>query len=136
MGTTRLQDGDALLQMTHLAVPALADYSERVALYFDDRIVELQFPSPYLNHFPTRLTVRRSDRRQLDTREIRPDFGEAFVRELEAFWSSIATGSPIVNTVEQAKRDQVLLCDLTRHLAGLLPAGDVVPEMKPAMEGT
>ena len=103
--------------MTHLVVPAVADYSERIALYFEDRIIELVFPSPYLNHFPTRLTVRQSDGRRLETREIRPDFGEAFVRELEAFWSSIATGAPVRNTVEQAKRDQTLLRDMARYVA-------------------
>jgi predicted dehydrogenase len=52
----------------------------------------------------THLTIRQSG------------FGEAFVRELEAFWSSIATGAPVKNSVEQAKR--ALLCALARHAAG------------------
>ncbi|KAB2877240.1 MAG: Gfo/Idh/MocA family oxidoreductase [Bauldia sp.] len=118
LGTVGLLGGDAVWQMTHLAVPGVADYQERIALYFDERIVELAFPSPYLNHSPTRLTIRQSDGRRLETREIRPGFGEAFVRELEAFWSSIATGAPVRNSVEQAKRDQALLCALARHAAG------------------
>jgi len=117
LGTVRLLGGQADWQMTHLVVPAVADYSERIALYFEDRIIELVFPSPYLNHFPTRLAVRQSDGRRLETREIRPDYGEAFVRELEAFWSSIATGAPVRNTVEQAKRDQTLLCNMARYVA-------------------
>lgn len=121
MGTVRLLGGQAVWQMTHLTVPALADYSERIALYFDDRIVELQFPSPYLNHFPTGLFLRQSDGRRLETRQIRPEFGEAFVRELEAFWASIATGAPVRNTVETARRDQALLCDMARHVAGRQP---------------
>lgn len=117
LGTVRLLGGQADWQMTHLVVPAVADYSERIALYFEDRIIELGFPSPYLNHFPTRLAVRQSDGRHLETREIRPDYGEAFVRELEAFWSSITTAAPVRNTVEQAKRDQTLLCDMARYVA-------------------
>jgi Oxidoreductase family, NAD-binding Rossmann fold len=120
-GTVRLLGGQAIWQMTHLAVPDLADYRERIALYFDDRIVELRFPSPYLNHFPTRLIVSRSDGRRLDTSEIRPGFGEAFVNELEAFWASIATGAVVRNRVEQARRDQSMLCDLTRHVCGQRP---------------
>jgi len=118
LATIRLLGGQAVWQMTHLAVPSIADYDERITLTFDDRIVELRFPSPYLNHFPTRLAIRQSDGRRLDTREIRPDYGEAFLAELEAFWSSIVTGKPARNTVEQALRDQTLLRDLARFAAG------------------
>ena len=35
------------------------DYRERITVYCTDRIVELDFPSPYLRHLPTRLTLRR-----------------------------------------------------------------------------
>lgn len=66
----------------------------------------------------TRLTIRQSDSRRFKTRENRPGFGEALVRELEAFRSSIATGAPVRNPVEQAKRKQVLLCALARRAAG------------------
>ena len=45
-GTVRLLDGQALWTMTHLTVPKLADYKERISLYFDDAILELEFPSP------------------------------------------------------------------------------------------
>ena len=89
------------------------------------------FPSPYLNHFPTRLTVRRSDGRRLETREIRPDFGEAFVLELEAFWSAIVNATPVRNTVEQAGRDQRLLCDLARHVAGNAAPGEEIAAAGP-----
>ena len=60
-GAVRLLGGQALWNMVHLAVPGLADYRERITLYFDDAILELEFPSPYLNHQPTRLTIRTSD---------------------------------------------------------------------------
>ena len=49
----RLAPGIALWSIFHLAVPKLADYREKVTLFFDDRIYELRFPSPYLNHQPT-----------------------------------------------------------------------------------
>jgi predicted dehydrogenase len=116
LATVRLLDGDAAWHMSYLALPGVADYRERIALHFDARIVELDFPSPYLNHVPTRLTVRRSDGRRLDTHEIRAGYGEAFVRELEAFWSAIATGAPVRNTIAEARRDQALLCALARNV--------------------
>jgi predicted dehydrogenase len=117
LGTVRLPGGRAVWQTTHLTVPGLADYRERITVYLDDRIVELVVPSPWLNHHPTRLVEKRSDGLTLSTREIRPGFGEAFVRELEAFRASVVEGAPVRNTPEQARRDQALLCGLARHAA-------------------
>lgn len=113
-GAVRLRGGQALWTMTHLAVPGLADYRERITLYFDDALLELEFPSPYLNHQPTRLVLKRSDGHRLRAEEIRTGYEEAFVEELKSFWSAIAEGSPSRNTAEQARRDMRLLCALTR----------------------
>jgi predicted dehydrogenase len=117
LGTVRLLGGQAVWSMAHLTVPALADYTERVALYFDDALLELIFPSPWLNHQPTRLVVRRSDGHALETREVRVGFEEAYARELEGFWASVVEGAPVRNTFEDARRDQRLLCALAAHAA-------------------
>ena len=117
LGTVRLQGGKAVWNMTHLTVPGLAHYSERIALYLDDALIELIFPSPWLNHQPTRLVVRRSDGEVLDTVETRSSFAEAFVRELEGFWSSVVEGAPPRNGFEDARRDQRLLCALAEKAA-------------------
>ena len=114
-GTVRLLDGQALWTMTHLTVPKLADYKERISLYFDDAILELEFPSPYLNHHPTRLTVKKSDGHTLSRDEIRPGYQEAFVEEMRGFWAAIVKGEPVVNLPEHAARDQKLLIGLTRR---------------------
>jgi predicted dehydrogenase len=114
-GTVRLLDGQALWTMTHLTVPKLADYRERISLYFDDANLELEFPSPYLNHHPTRLTVRKSDGYTLFRNEISAGYREAFVEELRGFWSSIVNGEAVVNLPEHAARDQTLLIGLTRR---------------------
>ena len=44
LGTVRLLAGQAVWNMVHLTVPKLADYRERIALYFDDAMLELVFP--------------------------------------------------------------------------------------------
>jgi predicted dehydrogenase len=117
-GAVRLLGGQALWNMVHLAVPRLADYRERITLYFDDSALELEFPSPYLNHQPTRLTVRTSDGNVLSSRDIRTGYEEAFIEELKGFWSAITEGKPVRNTAEHARRDMKLLAGLTRfHLA-------------------
>ena len=114
-GAVRLLGGQALWNMVHLAVPALADYRERITFYFDDASLELEFPSPYLNHQPTRLTLRKSEGHTLSVQEIRSGFEEAFVEELKGFWSAIVEGAAVRNTAEAARRDMALLAGLAAH---------------------
>jgi predicted dehydrogenase len=94
------------------------DYTERVTVYCTDRIVELTFPSPYLRHFPTRLTVRRPGEAQaLETTEFRVSYEEAFREELRAFHAAVTAGAPVQTTVEQARRDVALLISAYRKAA-------------------
>lgn len=117
-GAVKLLDGQALWTMTHLTVPKLADYKERITLFFDDASLELEFPSPWLNHHPTRLTVTTSDGHILSKRDLRAGYAEAFVEEMRGFRAAIVNGDPVVNPPEHAARDQELLLGLTwQHLA-------------------
>ncbi|MEO8669103.1 MAG: hypothetical protein ABI399_11345 [Bauldia sp.] len=118
LGTVRVTPCDAVLTVFHLTVPQLADYHERVTLYFDDRIYELAFPSPYLNHHPTSLIEKRSDGHHAETIYHRPSYREAFVEELKGWWSAIVDGAPVVNTVEHARRDMALLGAFARKAIG------------------
>lgn len=120
-GSVRLAGGRALWTMTHLAVPGLPDYRERISLYFDDQTLELEFPSPWLNHQPTRLTLRRGDSHRLHVEHVRPGYEEAFVEELKGFAAAIAGEAPVRNTAEQASRDMELLCGLARWHAAHPP---------------
>jgi len=90
-------------------VPGVAWYRERYTLHFDDVVVELEFPAPYLNHQQTQLVVRRSDGGRLETLHVEAGYGEAFVRELEGFWEAATGAGPARNTVEEAARDSRLL---------------------------
>jgi hypothetical protein len=112
--SVRISPGDAVWSMAHVAVPKLADYLERISLWFDDRIFELQFPAPYLNHQPTLLIEKSSDGLQAHTINHRPSFAEGFVEELKAWWRAITMGEPVRNTLEAARRDLALLAALGR----------------------
>jgi predicted dehydrogenase len=114
-GSVRLTPGDAIWSMAHVAVPDLADYLERVSLWYDDRILELQFPAPYLNHHPTLLIEKRSDGHNARTIHHRPSYAEAFVEELKGWWRAIVEGAPVRNTLEAARRDLALLATLGRQ---------------------
>lgn len=112
-GCVRLAGCDAILQMTHLFVHKVADYKERVTIYFNDYVFELTFPSPYLNHFPTRLTVSKSDGMCWQETAYRANYEEPFIRELIGFWKSMVEGAPVRNTVEAAIKDLGLVARLT-----------------------
>ncbi len=116
-GTVVLPGAGALWHMVHLRVDELAEYRERISLYFADSVIELVFPSPYLNHQQTALHVHRSTGNRLEKTLVGNGFEEGFVRELESFWSSINEGASVRNTVEDAKRDQQLICELGRRAA-------------------
>lgn len=113
-----IDGGRALWSMAHVEAAGAADYAERITLLFEDGSVELLFPSPYLNHHPTRLRVRRSDGHRYEATEIRPGYGEAFVRELEAFAEAVARGGPRRNPAEEARADMALLVAMARRAAG------------------
>ena len=104
-----LNGNQAICQISHVVVPKLADYQERISLLFDDRRFELIFPSPYLNHFQTRLLAYRSEGMHLAATEHRNGFEEAFVRELIGFWDAIINGAPVRNTAEHARADIALI---------------------------
>jgi predicted dehydrogenase len=108
-GTVSLLDGRALWHLAQVLVPDVAWYRERYTLHFDDVVVELEFPAPYLNHQQTRLVVRRSDGRRLETLHVEAGYEEAFVRELEWFHAAATGAAPARNTVEEAARDARLL---------------------------
>jgi len=85
-----------------------------VTLFFDDRIYELRFPSPYLNHQPTELIEKRSEGLHLETVNHHLSYREAFVEELNAWHAAIVDGAEVVKTVEQARADMALLAAIGR----------------------
>jgi len=104
----------ARCHLAHVAVPGLAEYTERVSLFFEDCRFELLFPSPYLNHQQTRLLSYRSVEHHLQVTEHRNGFGEAFRRELDGFWAAVRQDAAVRNTAEAARGDMQMVADLTR----------------------
>jgi len=102
--------GGGRVAMTHLNLRGVPDYTERITVYCADRILELTFPSPYLRHLPTRLTLRRAGGdHALQTQEYRVSYEEAFREQLRAFHAAACGEAPVLTTIEQARRDVQLL---------------------------
>ena len=91
-----LPDG-ARAHLTHLNLPGVADYTERVTVFCRDRILELSFPSPYLRFHPTELVEKRSGAGSArpDDDDHRVSYEESFRNELRAFHASVTTGAPV-----------------------------------------
>jgi predicted dehydrogenase len=107
--------GGGRVSMTHLNLPTVPDYTERITVYCARHIIELTFPSPYLRHLPTRLTVRHGGGdHSLVTCEHRVNFEEAFREQLRAFHAAATGAAPVSTTVEQARRDIELLASAFR----------------------
>jgi predicted dehydrogenase len=107
--------GGGRVSMTHVNLPGVPDYTERVTVYCTDRIIELVFPSPYLRHFPTKLIVRRGgDNLALETTEYRASYEEAFRDELRAFHAAATGKAPVQTTIAGARRDIELLLSASR----------------------
>jgi predicted dehydrogenase len=109
--------GGGRVRMTHLNLPTVPDYTERVTVYCTDRIIELVFPSPYLRHFPTRLTLRKGGGASLETTEYRVSYEESFRDQLRAFHAAVTEGAPVATPIEQARRDVELLISASKKAA-------------------
>ena len=104
------------VSMRHLNLPGVPDYTERITVYCTDSIVELVFPSPYLRHLPTRLTVRRSaGGHSLETSEFRASYEEAFREELRAFHAAVVGTAPVETPLEDGRHDVELLISAFRR---------------------
>ncbi|HVM82820.1 MAG TPA: Gfo/Idh/MocA family oxidoreductase [Candidatus Binatia bacterium] len=114
--------GGGRVAMTHLNLPGVPDYTERVTVYCTDRIVELVFPSPYLRHFPTKLTLRKASgepggNKALETHEFRVSYEEAFREQLRSFHAAATGAAPVATPLEQARRDVEFLISASRKAA-------------------
>lgn len=99
-------------------MPHLADYQERISLYFDDRVFELSFPSPYLNHQPTALLEKRSEGHHLEAIQHRTSYLEPFIEEMRAWHAAIVGEGKPSNSIEEARHDMALLGALGRKAVG------------------
>jgi predicted dehydrogenase len=85
-------DGGARFAIRWHYLPDHPAYREEVRVITDDAAIELEFPSPYLLHTPTRLRVSRLqgiDRADTDFRSVT----EAFEQELLAFHALVVDGA-------------------------------------------
>ena len=91
-------------------------YREEVRLVFDDATVDLVFPSPYLLHAPTILTI--TDRDGDARRDITgSSYVEAFEEQLLAFHRFVVDGTPPAAGIAEGRADIVTCQRMARRYA-------------------
>ena len=99
-------EGDARFAVRWHFLPDYAAYREQVRVVYEAATIELEFPSPYLLHAPTRLRITELEG---DARRDRhyASVGEAFEEELLAFHSLMTAGHQPLAGLAEGRADIV-----------------------------
>jgi predicted dehydrogenase len=97
--------GDARATLTWVSVPGLKHYEETLRFVGPDTRVTLVFPSPYIRHAPTPLTIERMDGEELVIEQRTVSYEEAFRAELHHFRECLQSGRAPSPSLEDALGD-------------------------------
>jgi len=119
--TTMLRHDGALRTLytwTYLA--ELRDYFEEIAVLSPAERVRIQFPSPFLKHWPTPVVHQRMESGAMLETRVQASYDEAFREELRAFHGCVTGGGPALTDIADARADIAIL---QRIMAALAPRG-------------
>ena len=88
-----------------ISVPGLKHYEETLRFVGPDTRVTLVFPSPYIRHAPTPLTIERMDGGGLVVENHTVSYEEAFRAELHHFHEALRSGRAPEPSLEDALGD-------------------------------
>jgi len=109
-GALRLANGSRW-DSAWIQLLATHDYQETIALFFDESVRSLHFPSPWQKQRPT--LYRRAERRDgTNAAQEWTAFEEAFSRELDHFHACVTAGVPCRTPPEQARLDIEVLTQM------------------------
>ena len=111
-------EGNTRLAMSWISVPGLKHYEETLRFVSPESRVTLTFPSPYLRHFPTPLTIERRDRDALVVEQHTVSYEEAFRAELHHFRDCALSGRPPELGIDEALGDARWIEAIARRLSG------------------
>lgn len=98
----------------------LRDYFEEIAVMSSANRVRIQFPSPFLRHFPTPVVVQGMEDGAEFTKRVIVSYHEAFQEELIAFHDCVVNDTPEPSDAASARTDIVVL---QKIFARLRPEG-------------
>ncbi len=96
---------DVRASLSWVSVPGLKHYEETLRFVGNETRVTLVFPSPYIRHAPTPLTIERMDGEELVVENLTVSYEEAFRAELHHFHEAVRSGTPPAPSLEDALGD-------------------------------
>jgi predicted dehydrogenase len=97
--------GDLRASLSWISLPGLKHYEERLRFVGTDARVTLVFPSPYLRHAPTALSIERMDGEELVVEDHLVSYDEPFRAELHHFRECVQSGRAPAPSLEDALAD-------------------------------
>jgi predicted dehydrogenase len=98
----------------------LRDYFEEIALMSPANRLRIQFPSPFLKHFPTPIVFQGMENGTAFVKRVEASFDEAFREELRAFHDCVVNNHQPVTDAADGRKDVAILQQV---VAALRPAG-------------
>jgi predicted dehydrogenase len=108
----------ALYTWTYLA--DLRDYFEEIALMSPANRLRIQFPSPFLKHFPTPIVFQGMEDGAAFEKRVQASYDEAFKEELKAFHDCVVNNRQPLTDAADGRQDIAILQQV---VAALRPAG-------------
>lgn len=102
-------DGGPRVVFTWSYLTEVRDYCEELAFLSDTARVRIQFPSPFLKHFPTPVEVQGMESGVEWHKRVNVSFAEAFKEELLHFHACIHNGNEPMTNGQDGRDDLVVL---------------------------
>jgi predicted dehydrogenase len=112
--------GETRVVFTWTYLSDLRNYFEEIALMSPANRLRIQFPSPYLRHFPTPIVFEGMENGAAFEKRVTASYDEAFRRELAAFHENVTNDLIPLTDAGDARRDISLLQEI---FAALHPMG-------------
>ena len=93
-------------------LPELRDYFEELAFLGEASRVRIQFPSPFLKHFPTPVEVQGMENGVEWRKRVNVSYAEAFKEELMHFHTCFCKDQPPITGGQEAREDIAVLQEI------------------------
>ncbi len=110
--TSTLDYGDDRVCVFETGLMKIRKFDEELAVYGQDKVVKINFPSPFLKNAPTMVTVWEMRGDSYEEREILASYEEAFKLELGRFHECIVADKQPLTSGEEGRADIRLLIDM------------------------
>jgi predicted dehydrogenase len=94
-----------LCTLTWVYLPGVKNYQEQYSLLSPSCRISLEFPSPYLKHFPTKLSIQDMEGEKMWHKQVTVSYQEAFHEELRHFHHCVVSGTEPITGLAEAIKD-------------------------------